>query len=173
MRAIALSEKRRATAMPQVPTVSETRGLESVDMGVWSGLLAPAKTPPEVVDLLNRGNRPGAAPARCAGAPDRGRLTGSSAAAPHHLPSSSPRKRISTAASCRRLASRPSDSTPGRARHCAHPREINGQRVARNAPAHARPAMSLAYPGGCSPSLAPTAPRSTSPPPALPAARCR
>jgi len=54
MRAIALSEKRRATAMPQVPTVSETRGLESVDMGVWSGLLAPAKTPPEVVDLLNR-----------------------------------------------------------------------------------------------------------------------
>ncbi len=54
MRAIALSESRRSPAMPQVSSVSETKGLGAVDMGVWSGLLAPAKTPPAVIELLNR-----------------------------------------------------------------------------------------------------------------------
>jgi len=54
MRAIAVSESRRARAMPQVAPVSETQGLGAVDMGVWSGLLVPAKSPPAATELLNR-----------------------------------------------------------------------------------------------------------------------
>jgi tripartite-type tricarboxylate transporter receptor subunit TctC len=40
--------------MPEVPTVAETgMGLEGFEVLGWFALLAPAKTPPEIVRLLN------------------------------------------------------------------------------------------------------------------------
>jgi tripartite-type tricarboxylate transporter receptor subunit TctC len=38
--------------MPEVPTVAEA-GLEGYESSQWYGLLAPAGTPAEVLDLLN------------------------------------------------------------------------------------------------------------------------
>ena len=53
LRAIATSGASRAPSMPGTPTVAES-GLPGFDVTVWQGLLAPAGTPPEIVDLLNR-----------------------------------------------------------------------------------------------------------------------
>jgi tripartite-type tricarboxylate transporter receptor subunit TctC len=52
MRALAVTSLKRSDDLPQVPTVSESgfKGFESV---TWFGLLAPAKTPASVVNLLN------------------------------------------------------------------------------------------------------------------------
>ena len=38
--------------MPDVPAIAET--LPGYEVRLWNGLLAPAKTPPEVIDRLNR-----------------------------------------------------------------------------------------------------------------------
>src|SRR5262245_26364275 len=51
LRALASTGLARANAMPELPTLSES-GLQGFDTGVWFGLLAPAKTPPAVVDRL-------------------------------------------------------------------------------------------------------------------------
>ena len=53
LRAIATSGASRAPSIPGTPTVAES-GLPGFDVTVWQGLLAPAGTPPEIVDLLNR-----------------------------------------------------------------------------------------------------------------------
>ena len=52
MRALAVTSLKRSDDLPQVPTVAESgfKGFESV---TWFGLLAPAKTPASVVNLLN------------------------------------------------------------------------------------------------------------------------
>ena len=39
--------------MPEVPVVAETPGFKGFDMVAWTGLFAPAHTPPAVVDKLN------------------------------------------------------------------------------------------------------------------------
>lgn len=39
-------------ALPEVPTLEES-GLEGFDMGTWSGVLAPAATPRDIVARLN------------------------------------------------------------------------------------------------------------------------
>jgi tripartite-type tricarboxylate transporter receptor subunit TctC len=52
LRAIAVSTARRATAMPDLPTVAES-GLSGFDVGSWFGLLAPAGTPAPVVERIN------------------------------------------------------------------------------------------------------------------------
>jgi len=51
LRALASTGLARANAMPELPTLSES-GLQGFDTGVWFGLLAPAKTPPAVVERL-------------------------------------------------------------------------------------------------------------------------
>jgi tripartite-type tricarboxylate transporter receptor subunit TctC len=51
LRALASTGLQRANAMPELPTLSES-GLQGFDTGVWFGLLAPAKTPPAVIDRL-------------------------------------------------------------------------------------------------------------------------
>ncbi|MDB5376096.1 MAG: tripartite tricarboxylate transporter substrate binding protein [Rubritepida sp.] len=52
LRAIAISTARRASAMPDLPTVAES-GLAGFDVGSWFGLLAPAGTPAPVVERIN------------------------------------------------------------------------------------------------------------------------
>jgi len=54
LRPLAVSSLKRTHLMPDVPTVAETgMGLEGFEVLGWFALLAPAKTPPSVVQLLN------------------------------------------------------------------------------------------------------------------------
>jgi tripartite-type tricarboxylate transporter receptor subunit TctC len=52
LRALAVSTGKRASALPEVPTLDEA-GLKGFDIGTWFGVLAPAATPPEIVARLN------------------------------------------------------------------------------------------------------------------------
>lgn len=52
LRALAVTTGRRASALPEVPTLDES-GLRGFDIGTWFGVLAPAATPKEVVARLN------------------------------------------------------------------------------------------------------------------------
>ena len=52
LRALATTGKTRSQALPDVPTVAE-QGYPGFEAVAWIGLLAPAKTPPEVVAKLN------------------------------------------------------------------------------------------------------------------------
>jgi tripartite-type tricarboxylate transporter receptor subunit TctC len=51
LRAIAVS--RKTDLLPGVPALSETPGLEGLEASAWHGVLAPAGTPPEIVNRLN------------------------------------------------------------------------------------------------------------------------
>ena len=53
MRALAVTSARRTSVMPELPTVAET-GLAAYDVNPWYGLFAPAGTPREIVDKINR-----------------------------------------------------------------------------------------------------------------------
>lgn len=54
LRPLAVSSAKRTHLMPEVPTVAETgMGLESFEVLGWFALLAPVKTPPQVVQLIN------------------------------------------------------------------------------------------------------------------------
>ena len=53
LRPIAISSAKRTPLLPDVPTVAET-GLTGFEVLGWFALLAPAKTPPEVIRRLNR-----------------------------------------------------------------------------------------------------------------------
>lgn len=52
LRALAISSLARDPALPDVPTVAEA-GLPAFQVSFWSGLVAPAGTPPEVLATLN------------------------------------------------------------------------------------------------------------------------
>ena len=52
--AIGMSTRDRLRAAPEIPSVSETPGLESYDFPVWVGLFAPSGTPAAVLDRLHR-----------------------------------------------------------------------------------------------------------------------
>jgi tripartite-type tricarboxylate transporter receptor subunit TctC len=53
LRAIAVTSAERSPAFPQLPTVSEA-GVPGYAAEAWYGLYAPAKTPPDVIDRLNK-----------------------------------------------------------------------------------------------------------------------
>jgi tripartite-type tricarboxylate transporter receptor subunit TctC len=52
LKALAVAQSRRASIMPDVPTLSEA-GMTGYDAGIWIGLLAPAGTPPEIIEKLS------------------------------------------------------------------------------------------------------------------------
>jgi tripartite-type tricarboxylate transporter receptor subunit TctC len=52
LRAIASSGRKRSTAVPDVPTFSES-GMSGFELNEWYGIFAPNKTPPELVARLN------------------------------------------------------------------------------------------------------------------------
>jgi tripartite-type tricarboxylate transporter receptor subunit TctC len=53
LRALAVLVDRRSPLLPDVPTIAQA-GLGSVDVRKWLGFVAPANTPPEIVEQLNR-----------------------------------------------------------------------------------------------------------------------
>jgi len=52
LRAFAVSSLKRASSLPEVPTMQET-GIRYFDISQWQGVLAPAGTPKMIVDRLN------------------------------------------------------------------------------------------------------------------------
>ncbi len=52
VRALAVTSEMRDRHLPDVPTMAES-GFPRLTRGAWSGLLAPAATPPSIVDRLN------------------------------------------------------------------------------------------------------------------------
>jgi len=52
LRAFAVSSAKRASSLPEVPTMQEA-GIKGFDISQWQGFLAPAGTPKAVVDRLN------------------------------------------------------------------------------------------------------------------------
>lgn len=53
LRALAVTSPKRLAQLPEVPTVAES-GLPGFEASVWYGLVAPANTPREIVQRLNR-----------------------------------------------------------------------------------------------------------------------
>jgi len=53
VRALAATSNERPAAFPDLPTVAES-GLPGFDVQTWFGLVAPAKTPPEIIRRMNQ-----------------------------------------------------------------------------------------------------------------------
>jgi tripartite-type tricarboxylate transporter receptor subunit TctC len=52
LKAFAVAQSKRASIMPDVPTIAEA-GMTGFDAGIWIGLLAPAGTPPATIEKLS------------------------------------------------------------------------------------------------------------------------
>jgi tripartite-type tricarboxylate transporter receptor subunit TctC len=52
LRALAVTTSQRSAALPDVPTIAES-GFAGFDAPAWWAVLAPARTPPEVVRQMN------------------------------------------------------------------------------------------------------------------------
>src|ERR1700716_506446 len=52
LKAFAVAQSKRASIMPDVPTLAEA-GMTGYDGGIWIGLLAPAATPPAIIEKLS------------------------------------------------------------------------------------------------------------------------
>ncbi len=53
MRALAVTSAKRATSMPELPTLAES-GVAGFESGTWYGLTAPRGTPTAAINVLNR-----------------------------------------------------------------------------------------------------------------------
>ena len=51
MRALGVTTAKRSAAAPEIPSLEE-QGLKGLDVATWYGLLAPARTPQQVIDKL-------------------------------------------------------------------------------------------------------------------------
>ena len=56
LRALAVTTSSRSPILPDVPTVAET-GMKNYEAPVWTGLVVPIKTPPEVATVLEKALR--------------------------------------------------------------------------------------------------------------------
>jgi tripartite-type tricarboxylate transporter receptor subunit TctC len=63
MRAIGVTTKERSALAPDIPSLAEA-GLSDFDVSAWTGLFAPAGTPPAIIERLNAETR------KIAGEPD-------------------------------------------------------------------------------------------------------
>ena len=54
VRALGTSGSKRSIALPEVPTLAESSGIAGFEVPVLIGILAPAATPPAVIERLNR-----------------------------------------------------------------------------------------------------------------------
>jgi tripartite-type tricarboxylate transporter receptor subunit TctC len=54
LKALAVTSAQRSTALPDVPTIAEAGPVPGFDASSWFGLLAPAGTPPEIVNRLQQ-----------------------------------------------------------------------------------------------------------------------
>jgi tripartite-type tricarboxylate transporter receptor subunit TctC len=52
LKALGITTAKRSPLLPEVPTILES--LPGYEVALWNGLLAPAKTPPEIIDRVNR-----------------------------------------------------------------------------------------------------------------------
>lgn len=52
LKALAVAQSKRASIMPDVPTLAEA-GMPGFDAGIWIGLLAPAGTPAPIIEKLS------------------------------------------------------------------------------------------------------------------------
>ena len=53
LKLIAVSSEKRLASLPDTPTISEGPGLAGFVSGSWQGMLAPAKTPPDIIEKVN------------------------------------------------------------------------------------------------------------------------
>jgi tripartite-type tricarboxylate transporter receptor subunit TctC len=53
LKAFAVAQSKRASILPDVPTLAEA-GMTGFDAGIWIGLLAPAGTSPAIIETLSR-----------------------------------------------------------------------------------------------------------------------
>jgi tripartite-type tricarboxylate transporter receptor subunit TctC len=53
VKALAVTSLKRAAVLPDVPTLDES-GLKGFEASLWLAMVAPAKTPPEIVERMNR-----------------------------------------------------------------------------------------------------------------------
>ena len=53
LRALAIGDSKRSAFLPEVPTIAES-GVPGYQASIWSGMLAPARTPRAIIDLLNQ-----------------------------------------------------------------------------------------------------------------------
>jgi tripartite-type tricarboxylate transporter receptor subunit TctC len=53
LRALAMTGAKRSPAAPELPTVAESANLPGYEASLWYGFMAPARTPPDIVRLLN------------------------------------------------------------------------------------------------------------------------
>ena len=53
LRLLAVSSTRRDPALPEIPTLAETPGLEGFVTGSWQGLMTSPNTPPDIVNKVN------------------------------------------------------------------------------------------------------------------------
>lgn len=54
LKALAVTSAQRSAALPDVPTLEHAAGLKGFDASSWFGLLAPAGTPPDVINRVQQ-----------------------------------------------------------------------------------------------------------------------
>jgi len=54
LKALAVTSAQRSAVLPDVPTVEEAAGLKGYEASSWFGLLAPAGTPPDIVNRIQQ-----------------------------------------------------------------------------------------------------------------------
>ena len=52
VKALGITTAKRSPLLPDVPTIAET--LPGFEVALWNGLVAPAKTPPDIIDRINK-----------------------------------------------------------------------------------------------------------------------